>query len=98
MAFTDTDIERGIVNLLSERNPSSSICPSDVARALTDEETRWRALMPQVREVAKRMASKKFIRVTQGDSEVEIDEQLRGPIRLRRGSNYPDADRVEKQP
>jgi hypothetical protein len=89
MPFTDTTIECRIVALLGDRSPSSSICPSDVARGLADDESVWRGLMPQVREVAKRMAADGIIRVTQGDSEVAIDEQLRGPIRLRRGENYP---------
>lgn len=89
MAFTDTDIEHDILGLLADRSPASSICPSDVARALTDEEAQWRALMPQVRAVAKRMANDGVIRVTQGDSEVTIDEHLRGPIRLRRGDRFP---------
>jgi len=90
MAFTDTDIERDILGLLADRSPASSICPSDVARGLTDEEAEWRALMPQVREVAKRMAADRIICVTQGDREVTIDEQLRGPIRLRRGDRFPE--------
>jgi len=89
MAFTDTDIERDILGLLTDRSTASSICPSDVARALTGEEAEWRALMPQVREVAKRMAEEKIIRVTQGDDEVTINEDLRGPIRLRRGDRFP---------
>lgn len=89
MAFTDTDIERDILGLLTDRSPASSICPSDVARALTGEEAEWRALMPQVREVTKRMATDGVIRVTQGDGEVMIDEELRGPIRLRRGDRFP---------
>jgi hypothetical protein len=89
MPFTDTVIERSILDLLKDRSPSLSICPSDVARALTGEEAEWRALMPQVREVAKRMAAEKIIRVTQGDDQVTIDEHLRGPIRLRRGDRFP---------
>jgi hypothetical protein len=89
MSVPDRDIERSIVELLSARSWSSSICPSDVARALTGEEAQWRGLMPQVREVAKAMAAEGIIRVTQGDSEVTIDEQLRGPIRLRRGDRFP---------
>ena len=89
MAFTDNDIEIDILGLLADRSPASSICPSDVARALIGEEAEWRALMPQVREVAKRMANDGVIRVTQGDSEVTIDEHLRGPIRLRRGDRFP---------
>ncbi|MEQ7921976.1 DUF3253 domain-containing protein [Xanthomonas sp. WHRI 1810A] len=88
MPFTDPTLERCIVDLLAQRSPSSSICPSDVARALADDEGVWRGLMPQVREVAKRMAANGIIRVTQGDSEVTIDEKLSGPIRLRRGENF----------
>jgi hypothetical protein len=89
MPFTDHAIERCIVELLEERSPLSSICPSDVARALTNDEVQWRGLMPKVREVAKGMAASRAIRVTQGDDEVTIDEHLRGPIRLRRGDLFP---------
>ena len=89
MPFTDIAIGRCIVDLLEGRSPSSSICPSDVARGLCDDEAVWRGLMPRVREVARRMAADGIIRVTQGDNEVTIDPQLRGPIRLKRGDRFP---------
>ncbi|WP_268796644.1 DUF3253 domain-containing protein [Pseudomonas huanghezhanensis] len=86
MSISDTDIEHCITTLLGTRDAASSICPSDPARALSGDEETWRGLMPRVREVARQMASRGVIRVTQGEHEVTINEQLRGPIRLRRGT------------
>ena len=90
MSLTHHAIEQRIVELLGARSPSSSICPSDVARSFSDDESEWRDLMAPVRDVAARLASDNVIRVTQGDKEVVIDAALRGPIRLRRSKHFPD--------
>jgi hypothetical protein len=81
---TDRDIERCLLELLGKRAESSSICPSDVARTLIDDEDGWRALMPSVRRVAARLAHDGRIRITQGDSTLDPDHIDQGPIRLRR--------------
>jgi Protein of unknown function (DUF3253) len=54
---------------------SSSICPSEVARALATDEAEWRALMPTVREQARLLAKEGLIRVTQKDYEFGPDEE-----------------------
>jgi hypothetical protein len=80
---TDEEIEQMVFALLGERDASSSICPSDVARALAGEEHAWRALMPAVRRVAASLAAKGTLRVTRGADEVDANLPG-GPVRLRR--------------
>lgn len=74
--------------LLRSRRPSSSICPSEVARKLADD---WRPLMPRVRRVAAELQASGALRVTQGPVEVELRE-AKGPIRLRRGGRFDSED------
>jgi hypothetical protein len=77
-----------IVRQLSRRAPHSSICPSEVARALEAEETAWRALMPRVREVAAAMRDERQLRITRKGVDVPGDEWGRGAIRLARGEGF----------
>ncbi|RZL56022.1 MAG: DUF3253 domain-containing protein [Variovorax sp.] len=79
----DRRIASTIDTLLGTRAASTSICPSEVARALADDEAAWRALMPAVRRVAAAMAAAGRLRVTRGDVEVDA-MSAGGPIRLRR--------------
>jgi len=88
MNIDDTTIERCMMKLLSERREESSICPSDVARALASDETVWRALMPAVRKVAARLAEAGVVRITRGETTLSPDEIDHGPIRLRRGRGF----------
>ncbi|WP_441295050.1 DUF3253 domain-containing protein [Luteibacter sp. 9135] len=83
------DIAASIMDMLSRRSSEASICPSDVARALADDETTWRALMPSVREVAAELARHGVIIVTQGKSTLDPADIAHGPIRLRRGERFP---------
>jgi hypothetical protein len=82
----DERIAATIFELLDKRATNSTICPSDAARALASEESRWRALMPDVRRVAAVLAAQGSLRVTaQG---VDVDAlQAHGPIRLGRPLN-----------
>ena len=86
--FTDTDLADRIVALLAERRPDVSICPSDVARSLSDDEATWRGLMPRIRSVAARLADAGVIRVTQGQTTIDLNQPVRGPIRLRRAGKF----------
>ena len=83
---TDASIADAVLALLAEREPSASICPSEVARSL--QASGWRALMPRVRVVAAELAFAGEVRITQGTHEVEpgtvLDDTVRGPLRLRR--------------
>lgn len=83
------DIAHTIIALLHQRAPTSSICPSDVARALAESETAWRALMQPVRDVAADLARAGTIIITQGDTQRDPDMIDLGPIRLRRGPGFP---------
>ena len=62
---------------------AGSICPSDVARALTSDEKAWRALMPRIREVAAALAADGLLQATRGNAVVDATS-AGGPIRLRR--------------
>ncbi|MEM1299072.1 MAG: DUF3253 domain-containing protein [Pseudomonadota bacterium] len=72
------DIENAMLDLLARRVPGKSICPSEVARALSDD---WRPLMPVVRATAARMVAEGRLRITQKGLDIE-PEMARGPIRL----------------
>lgn len=74
-------VQRMILHLLAERAPTSSICPSDAARAL--DPTNWRRLMPPVREAAAELAAAGEVEVTQGGQVVD-GRTVRGPVRIRR--------------
>ena len=71
-----------INEMLSARAATSSICPSEVARALESDEAAWRELMPEVRRVAAKLASQGKLRVTRGNDIVDAQSEG-GPIRLR---------------
>jgi hypothetical protein len=85
----DAQIVERVTALLDARSADKSICPSDVARSFSDDEATWRAMMPAIRDVAARMADDRLIRVTQGSTMVDLNEPVRGPIRLRRGDRFP---------
>jgi hypothetical protein len=85
---SDDDIAREIVRQLSRRAVGSSICPSEVARALQSEAAAWRALMPQVREVAAAMRDAGRLRITRGGGDVPNAALHRGAIRLARGPDF----------
>ncbi|MFI7382873.1 DUF3253 domain-containing protein [Streptomyces sp. NPDC049813] len=81
---TERRLERAITELLDRRDPSSSICPSDAARAVYEgEDDGWRELMEPARRAARRLADAGEVEITQGGRRVTTDEP-RGPIRIRR--------------
>ncbi len=79
----DARIAGKIVELLDARATDSTICPSEVARALAGNEAAWRALMPEVRRVAAALARAGSLRVTQRGREVDASS-AHGAIRLGR--------------
>jgi Protein of unknown function (DUF3253) len=85
---SDDDIAQEIVRQLLRRAADSSICPSEVARALQSDEAAWRALMPRVREVAAAMRHAGRLRITRGGVDVSNEELHRGAIRLARGTDF----------
>ena len=83
-ASDDAAIERTLFELLDARAATSTICPSEVARALApDSEAAWRAMMPAVRRVAASLARADRLAVLQRGVPVDA-ETARGPIRLKR--------------
>ena len=75
------ELERVIVQLLDQRSPEGSICPSDAARAA--QPAGWRALMDEVRAAAGRLAVRGEVDITQRGQVVDITA-ARGPVRIRR--------------
>ncbi|PPT27737.1 DUF3253 domain-containing protein [Xanthomonas arboricola] len=73
--------------LLARRLPEQSICPSEVARALSGDEARWRALMPQIRSVAADLAGRDVVQISQRGEVVDV-RTVRGPVRLKRGLHF----------
>ncbi|MBD2114870.1 MULTISPECIES: DUF3253 domain-containing protein [Cyanophyceae] len=72
------DLRATLLGLLAQRGPSKTICPSEVARALSHED--WRELMPAVREVGVELAAEGEIVVRQRGQVVD-PKTARGPIR-----------------
>jgi hypothetical protein len=75
------EARRAILELLEQRDPGKTICPSDAARALGGEDG-FRPLMDLVREAAGELVAAGRIEVTQGGAPVALD-RAKGPIRLR---------------
>jgi hypothetical protein len=76
----DERVAEAIMELLRERGPEKTACPSEVARRLAGDDD-FRPYMEPVRAAAKELADADRILVTQGGRPVEVDA-ARGPIRL----------------
>ena len=85
-----------IHRLLSSRDYPKTICPSEVARALTATElkacdtTDWRNLMPAVRDILWSMREKGEVEILQKGALLPRDTKLgevKGPIRARKVSS-----------
>lgn len=76
-------LELLILELLGERDPHVTICPSEVARAASTDA--WRVLMPAVRTAASRLGAQGTIVITQGGIPLSPETTWRGPVRLGRG-------------
>lgn len=76
-------LEVAILDLLAQRAPTSTICPSDAARAVGgDDEAAWRDLMEPARRAARRLVDRGEVVITQGGT--VVDPTAKGPIRIRR--------------
>ncbi|MEO3758584.1 DUF3253 domain-containing protein [Mycobacterium sp. B14F4] len=69
------------LELSRERGPDKSICPSDAARAVGGED--WRGLMDDAREIARDLARRGDVEITQNGEVLDADATWRGPIRIR---------------
>lgn len=68
-----------MLRILEERGPNKTACPSTIAKEVS--ETGWEELMPSVREVAKQLADKGQVQVTQRGTPVDPVDAT-GPIRI----------------
>ena len=73
-------LRAAILALAHARGADSSTCPSDAARAVTDD---WRPLLPRARELARELARTGQVRLTQRNRLLDPDGEWRGPIRIR---------------
>lgn len=80
MSISEQQIRACLLQLVRDRGPAKTICPSEVARALRADD--WRSLMPQVRKVGIQLAAAGTIEVTQKGQVVHPDT-AKGPIRYR---------------
>jgi hypothetical protein len=77
---TPDEIRHKLMDLVQQRGPSKTICPSEVARHLGGET--WRDLMPTVRAVGTQLVDEGKI-VTLQKGNVVDPRQVKGPIRYR---------------
>ena len=83
---TDVDrrLETTILDLLAQRARTSTICPSDAARAVGgDDEETWRGLMEPARRAARRLVDRGEVVITQGGKVVD-PSTAKGAIRIRK--------------
>ena len=69
-----------MLKIAAERGPEKSLCPTDVARAVSAED--WRPLLGAVRKVAADLARQGKIEILRKGKPINPDE-MRGVIRLR---------------
>jgi len=77
----DRRLDEAILALLRGRPAVASICPSEAARAISEDDG-WRTIMEPARRAARRLAHQGAIEITQRGRVVDPCE-FRGPIRLR---------------
>lgn len=73
-----------VIRALLRHRAGKTICPSDVARVVGSHE--WRALMPQVRDVAAGLVGEGVCEARQKGEPVDL-ATARGPVRLAPGEN-----------
>ncbi|MET0767131.1 MAG: DUF3253 domain-containing protein [Aeromicrobium sp.] len=77
----DRTLEARILELLALRDPGKTICVSEAARAVSEDD--WRDLMEPARSAARRLVVSGDVVITQGGQVVD-PSTARGPIRVRR--------------
>jgi hypothetical protein len=73
-------ITDALLRIAAERGPEKSLCPTDVARAVSAEN--WRPLLGAVRKVAVDLARQGKIEILRKGKPINPDD-MRGVIRLR---------------
>jgi hypothetical protein len=74
-------LRSAILDMARERGPAKTICPSDAARAVGGEQ--WRDLMDDARDIARDLARKGDVEISQKGEVLDPDATWRGPIRIR---------------
>jgi hypothetical protein len=82
----DARLRASMLELLARRAATSTICPSDAARAVGGPG--WRSAMPLARDVAARLADDGVVEVRQKGERVDV-RTARGPVRIARGTRFP---------
>jgi hypothetical protein len=82
----DARLRASMLELLAARAATSTICPSDAARAVGGPG--WRAAMPLARDVAAGLADEGVVEVRQKGQRVDV-RTARGPVRIARGTRFP---------
>ncbi|GAB4199448.1 MAG: hypothetical protein Tsb002_35090 [Wenzhouxiangellaceae bacterium] len=79
---TDQQLAKYILTMAEERGCAKTLCPSEVARSVSDDEDTWRSLMPLVTRAAVSLRDCHRISIEQR-GEVVDRHQPRGPYRIR---------------
>lgn len=78
------DVQDAALTLLASRADGATVCPSEIARAVTTEAggTDWRAMMPAVHAAVDRLVVERRVRLSwKGEALAE----RQGPYRISRG-------------
>lgn len=81
----DGRLAASMLDLLARRAATSTICPSDAARAVGGPG--WRGAMPLARDVAARLADEGVVEVRQKGERVDV-RTAKGPVRIARGPRF----------
>lgn len=84
MPLNRPDLRKAMLEIAKNSRPNTTFCPSEVPRSLSDDESVWRPQMEATREVARELARQGKLEILQKGVVKSPDEELRGPIRLRR--------------
>jgi hypothetical protein len=86
-----TPLSTHLTAFLTNRHPPKTFCPSEVARSLSPDELQaigcetWREAMPEIRKLVYELRDEGGCEVLQkGIVVVDAEEDVRGPIRVRR--------------
>jgi hypothetical protein len=79
--MSEQRLRTAILELARDRGPAKTICPSDAARAVGGDD--WRDLMAQARDIARDLARRGEVEISQKGTVLDPDADWRGPIRIR---------------
>jgi len=88
MGANDDAIETEILRLCRARGAGKTICPSEAARALAPDQTKWQALLPATRRVAADLARRGALATHRKGKLIE-PPAMKGALRLGRPPAAP---------